>query len=319
MAARFSAWPPNGAATTVAAPVEVTTVRQRGWKPKLASTAMPVRFCETIVTTNRGTASASTGPRRKSGATRLEPGRQTRRGAEVQRLADHHGGDGHDQAGGYRPAAREAQQHRPHRDHREGQLGRALDGLERLQAERQQHPGQHGCGQGPGDSGRRSAPATATARPASATRRRAGRRPPRWRTRPRARRRWPAAPHPGSTRRWPPAAGCAAPARCVSAPISTDSAISPDAASAGEAPTPRSPASTTANAPPKPTRPETIPAAIACPSPGLTPTCPGTGSSPARGWPRSPGTGGARRRRTPPRRRGRAPAPRRPGPPASGR
>ena len=105
----------------------------------------------------------------------------------------------------------------------------------------------------------------------------------------------------------------------VSAPISTDSTIRPEAASAGDAPTPRSPASTTANAPPKPTTPETIPAPTACPSPGLTPTCPGTGSSPGPGWPRRRRSGGARRRRRPRRRRGPAPAPRPAGPPASAR
>ena len=56
IAAKFTACPPNGAASTEKIPVARNNGPGSGWKPFTLSTAMPGIFCEAIVTMNSGTA-----------------------------------------------------------------------------------------------------------------------------------------------------------------------------------------------------------------------------------------------------------------------
>ena len=268
------AWPPNGAAAIEAAPVEVSTMRHRGWKPKLARTAMPVTFCETIVTTNSGTPSASTGPGRKSGAVTSSAGARPDAGPRssgwltttATTATTRHAGTAH-------PGAKRSSSAQV------AITGRASSGALSTALNGSRHRG-------------RSTPASIAAASArgirSTVRPSHGHSPASTSSTPHSRKAATAVANPPSGT--PAVASSAAPgvdqamatgslvrraSPMLSSPITSNSAISPDAASSAEAPTPRSPASTTANEPAKPTRPATIPAETACPSPG-----PGSGQRP---------------------------------------
>ena len=74
IALKLTACPPNGAATSVKRPVVATSGPGFGRYPYAPSTASPGRFCDAMVTMNKGAARPMTASSENSGATNIGRG-----------------------------------------------------------------------------------------------------------------------------------------------------------------------------------------------------------------------------------------------------